>query len=102
MINFIKNINSFYVKKFLTHFLITFLVISFLGFVGIYFLFGTAPFFLKETVVGILLLTLIYSFLQSTHYVMGRKKIDDIEELTRGNYWKLKKELNGKVTKRKK
>ena len=46
-----------------------------------------------------LALILAYSIGDSVRHMKTMNKVEDVSELTKGNYWKLKKELKGKVTK---
>jgi hypothetical protein len=48
-----------------------------------------------------LAIILAYSIGDAIRHMKTMNKVDDVSELAKGNYWKLKKELRTKVTKQK-
>lgn len=81
------------IKKFLINSTLTFLV-GFSTFLFLHYLFiGDLP----ENLSSWIILTLVYSIFDSVNGVIRSTKLEDINLLTIDNYWKLKKELKGKV-----
>jgi len=94
------NLKKYLEKQTIKKFFIN-LGITFVGVLGIFVLLTYA--FTGETPnnLGVwTAITLTYAIVDSVNVIRNNKKFEDVDQLTRDNYWKLKNELKKKVNRR--